>query len=244
MLKSYLQGSVFGREYGVGNPAALALHGWRRSHEDWAPLLNGLPALALDLPGFGASPPPPGAWGSAEYAEFLSPLLDAFPDIQILVGHSFGGRIAVQLAARRPERFRHVILAGVPLVRVVPHPTPALSFRLMRRANQWGLISDNRMEALRRSRGSDDYKALEGTMRAVLVRTVNESYEELLERIDCEVDLVWGERDQVVPVGVCERAETLIRHCHVTVCSGEGHLGPVLRPTELRRIVTRSLEVK
>jgi len=125
VLKSYLQGSVFGREYGVGNPAALALHGWRRSHEDWAPLLNGLPALALDLPGFGASPPPPGAWGSAEYAEFLSPLLDAFPDIQILVGHSFGGRIAVQLAARRPERFRHVILAGVPLVRVVPHPTPS-----------------------------------------------------------------------------------------------------------------------
>ena len=56
------------------------------------------------------------------------------------------------------------------------------------------------MEALRRRRGSDDYRNATGVMRDVLVIAVNEDYEDLLPRITCPVELVWGDDDTAAPL--------------------------------------------
>ena len=64
-----------------------------------------LDAVALDLPGFGAAPPPPEPWGTPQYADALSPLLDELGPVVVL-GHSFGGRVAIELAHRRPDAVR------------------------------------------------------------------------------------------------------------------------------------------
>ncbi|NIS30326.1 MAG: hypothetical protein GWN07_08695, partial [Actinobacteria bacterium] len=69
----------------------------------------------------------------------------------------------------------------------------------MRAAHRAGLVSDARMEAWRRRRGSADYRSASGVMRDVLVTVVNESYEEALGRIEGPVELVWGRGDVDVP---------------------------------------------
>jgi len=54
-------------------PALLLLHGWGRSKQDMQSLAQGLSDAyrthAVDLPGHGASPPPPEPWGVVEHAE-------------------------------------------------------------------------------------------------------------------------------------------------------------------------------
>jgi len=82
-----------------------------RSHKDFDATLapaDGatLDAVALDLPGFGATPAPPEVWGAAEYAAFVAGVLDEMAAPVVVLGHSFGGKVAVALAVQRPEAVR------------------------------------------------------------------------------------------------------------------------------------------
>jgi len=117
MLKSFAGGAIFGERFGDGPPQVLALHGWGRDRRDFNEVLGGLDAVAIDLPGFGASPEPAEAVGAAGYARMVAPVLDEFDQPVILVGHSFGGRVAVHLAVLTPDKVRALVLVGVPLLR-------------------------------------------------------------------------------------------------------------------------------
>src|SRR5687768_10318163 len=117
MLKAYAGGRLFGAVTGTDRPWVLALHGWRRTHADFAATLDGLDAIAVDLPGFGNSPEPDSGWGAAEYATSVLPVLDELGPAPVVLGHSFGGRVAVHLAASAPDRVGALVLTGVPLLR-------------------------------------------------------------------------------------------------------------------------------
>jgi pimeloyl-ACP methyl ester carboxylesterase len=108
VLQQFAGGAVFGTATGeVGAASVLALHGWARTHRDFDRLLGGvgetsMASVALDLPGFGASPPPPGPWGTLDYADCLLEVIDTMATPLVVLGHSFGGRVALQLAATHP----------------------------------------------------------------------------------------------------------------------------------------------
>lgn len=219
-LVALLDGTVLAERTGE-DPKVLALHGWGRTRADWLPALPG-PALAVDLPGFGTSPVPPQAWGTREYAAHLAPLLASGG--WTVAGHSFGGRIAVQLAAGWPDLVDRVVLTGVPLLRRAGEGRAPLAFRLAKRAHRLGLLSDERMEAERRKRGSADYRAAEGVMREVLVKAVNEDYRDLLPRVVAPVRLVWGAQDTAAPLPMVQEAAGLFPRADLTVSPTSAHL--------------------
>ncbi len=103
---------IYYEAIGEGRPV-LILHGWGASSATMRPLLkqvrDSLPAraIALDFPGFGFSDRPPGAWGVGDYRAFLETFMDGL-GIQAadIIAHSFGGRVAIRLAAECPERVK------------------------------------------------------------------------------------------------------------------------------------------
>ena len=242
-LRALADGALLARFFGDRPPDILALHGWGRDGSDFAAVLDGWSAIAPDLPGFGHSPPPRGVWGADDYARRLAPVLHQMHQPVLVVGHSFGGRVAVCLAARDPESVRGLILTGAPLVRVQPPASPRLSYRVVRWAHRRGLVSAARLEALRSKRGSADYQAARGVMRDVLVKVVNESYEQKLTSISHPVELIWGAEDREVPVS---RAQTIRRHLQeggsavkLQIIPGAGHDLPLSRPEVLRKAIVR-----
>ncbi|HEY6624206.1 MAG TPA: alpha/beta hydrolase [Acidimicrobiales bacterium] len=248
MLKSFADGHLFGRTWGPGAPSVLALHGWRRNHLDFDPVFavpafeGSHAAMAVDLPGFGATPPPPAGWGSLQYAEHLVALFDDLADRVTVVGHSFGGRVALHLPGLLPGRIDRLILTGVPLLdREGRRRRPKLAFRMGRRLHRIGLVSDKRMEVLRNKYGSPDYRAAQGVMREVFVRLLSEQYGTLLEQLDLPVTLLWGGDDTEVPVEVAERSAGLLRTSELIVRPGAGHLTPTEIPTDLRAAVLSGL---
>jgi pimeloyl-ACP methyl ester carboxylesterase len=241
MLRAVGDG-LFGEQYGSGPGTVLALPGWMRSRSDFREVLDGLDALALDLPGFGgASPVPAAAAGAGGYAELVAPALDACAERVVVIGHSFGGRVAVNLAALHPERVAALVLTGVPRLVAPAHtPTPSTGYRLVRWLHRRGVVSDERMEALRRRRGSDDYRNATGVMRDVLVIAVNENYERVLPQVTCPVELVWGDNDTAAPLAGAEAAVSRFGgEATLTIVPGAGHLTPLTAAPALRAALDR-----
>jgi pimeloyl-ACP methyl ester carboxylesterase len=247
VLRTFADGHLFGTITGTEPPRVLALHGWGRTHRDFDAVISPagevpLPAVALDLPGFGASPPPPGAWGGADYAEAVGAVLADMGAPVVVLGHSFGGRVALHLAVQRPDLVGALVLTGVPLL----HPLGrrarvAPAYKIVRRLHRLGLVSDDRMEAARQRYGSADYKAAQGIMRQVHVRSVNETYEAQLDAVRCPVHLVWGSDDTAAPLEMVERAAARLAGGDLVVYPGVGHLTPLRIPAELRAAVVACL---
>ncbi len=249
-LRSFANGTLFGSLKGKGSPRILYLHGWGRTHRDFdvvrheEVLAAGPASLALDLPGFGASPPPPSAGGAELYARLLLPALTDYELPLILVGHSFGGRVALELAYQRPRTVAAMVLTGVPLLKPVKaRKKPSLKYRLMRYANRVGLIGDKTMESLRNRSGSADYQAARAVMRPVLVATVNETYEKQLQSVKTPVELVWGANDSEVVPGIAVRAETMLENASLTILPSVGHFVPTEAPGRLAEIIAKQIRI-
>jgi pimeloyl-ACP methyl ester carboxylesterase len=232
-LSSFADGRLWGARYGSGRPWVVALPGWARDHSDFASVLDGLDAVALDLPGFGASPEPPAPWSTAQYAELVASALDELGGARVVVGHSFGARVAVQMTV--DLRVRALVLTGAPLVAPTGRGRrrAALVYRAGRALHQRGWLGEERMELLRRRYGSDDYRRASPLMRGVLVKAVEETarsaYLPVLRSFVAgggNLELVWGEADEVAPLAGVRAAlaglpEESVRF---TVVPGAGHL--------------------
>jgi pimeloyl-ACP methyl ester carboxylesterase len=247
VIRTFVEGRLFGSVTGSEPPRVLALHGWARTHRDFDAVLapaDGAPlnAIALDLPGFGASPPPDEAWGAAAYATLVSQVLPDMEEPIVVLGHSFGGRVALHLATQRPESVRALVLTGVPMLHAAGRTASvAPAYKMVRRLHALGLVSDARMEAARQKYGSADYRAAQGIMRAVHVRSVNETYESELDAVDCPVHLVWGADDTAAPIEMVERSLAHLSHGDLQVVPGVGHMTPSLIPDILRSTVVACL---
>jgi pimeloyl-ACP methyl ester carboxylesterase len=252
MLRTLAGGPLLGEQWGEEPPAVLALHGWRRTHEDFVAVLGptspggALDAVAPDLPGFGATPAPDRGWGSEEYAASLIPLLEHHrPDARpvVVLGHSFGGRVAVTLAARRPDLVAGVVLSGAPVLPLPGGPRRSPKrYRAVRGLRRAGLVPESVLERARQRFGSEDYRAATGVMREIMVRLVSERYDEHLAALSGPVELVWGDDDPAAPLAIAEGLTDVVAGAHLVVCPGAGHLTPLTAPAALRTAVERCLE--
>jgi pimeloyl-ACP methyl ester carboxylesterase len=248
VLRSYGDSRVFGESYGAGPVRVVWLHGWARQAQDFAVAARllaerGVASVALDLPGSGASPAPSEAGGARHYAELIvSALRDVGDGPILLVGHSFGGRIAVVAASQHPELVDGLVLTGAPLVRLHAPARAPLAYRTLRWLARRHLLSDARLESARRKYGSSDYRNAQGVMRDVLVASVGESYEAELSALEMPVTFVWGERDGDVPSAIATRAATLVKgESTITILDGVGHLLPLDAPEALVDAVVGAL---
>ncbi len=141
----------------AGSPLVLLLHGLGADSESWGlqiPALveAGMRPLAVDLPGFGRSPLPPGAgWSIPWVAGRLAELIDQAgrPPVCV-VGLSLGGVVAQQLALDYPDRVRWLVLANT-FSRLRPKRWNELAYLIGRfaAANLRGVKSQARMVAWR-----------------------------------------------------------------------------------------------
>ena len=100
-------------------PRAVCLHGVTSHGRHFAKLAEALPGfhvLAPDLLGHGSSPYEP-PWDLGAHMDAIVETVGATP--AILIGHSFGGRLAFELAARAPRLVPRLVLLD-PAIRVLP----------------------------------------------------------------------------------------------------------------------------
>src|SRR2546421_7580614 len=107
--------SLYYESAGEGDPALLFVHGWCCDHTAFRPQFDHFArthaVTALDLRGCGLSDCPESGYDIPDFADDLARFCAAVGiDKPVVVGHSLGGMIAVELAARHPSVPRALVL--------------------------------------------------------------------------------------------------------------------------------------
>jgi pimeloyl-ACP methyl ester carboxylesterase len=210
----------------------LMLHGWGQSSLSFMAAASALEErfrlLTPDLPGFGFSEAPKEAWGSAEYARVASELVGSagYERVNVL-GHSFGGKVALALATAYPEVVKRLVIVASPIVRLPLEGSEqrgSSAYRLVRRVASVtpGPLRERILAWGRNRYGSADYKAA-GPLRPTLVRVVNEDWRPALPAVQAPVLLIWGSEDTEVPLRVAEEAMEALPKAGLKVMQGAGH---------------------
>lgn len=218
-------------EFGSGPAEIVWAHGWGHSHKAFLAVAEGLGEgyhhVLLDFPGFGASPLPPKAWGTLDYAEFVAAWLKERPQTRrIWIGHSFGCRVGVRIAARHPGLIDAMVLvagAGIPRPLSLPEQLRRMVRRWLFKIGKALARSEAAREKLRAKFGSADYKAA-GPLRATFVKVVNENLTEDARAITIPVKLIYGEADTETPVSVGRLFEKAIPKARLAVLPRYGHV--------------------
>lgn len=223
--------SINYRVTGKGYPVIL-LHGWAGSIASFEPVHKHLETkfrtCSIDLPGFGRSDQPKTAWTTLDYANFLITFFKEMDIYEpIIFGHSFGGRIGIQLASSFAVRKLVLIdSAGIKPRRSIGYYGKVYSFKLASRILRLpiiGLYTANILELLRNKFGSKDYQNASPRLREILVKTVNEDLRNLLPYIKCPTLLVWGDKDAATPIADALLMKELIPDSGLVRFPSAGH---------------------
>ena len=194
-----------------GNPKGkdvVLLHGWGQNIEMMKPLGDNLEDFLItiiDFPGFGESSEPTSAMTIYDYTEVLEELLKELKIRNpIVMGHSFGGRVAIVYASRNVVE--KLVLFGAPCIRHERKSTKEKMLKSLKKLpgmNSFG-------EYMKKYIGSEDYRNASPVMRETLVNTVNEDLTECAKKIEAPTLLIWGTLDTAAPIEEAKELEALL----------------------------------
>jgi pimeloyl-ACP methyl ester carboxylesterase len=217
----------------TGAEQIVILHGWKNNLEFWRPVGELLSAHAtvhlIDLPGFGKSELPPTTWGVKDYAERVVEYLHLNKIASAtLLGHSFGGRISVVLAATHPELVSNLILVnthGLQPKRSLEQRLKIAYIKLLRSIIKFidklffTKIFKNWFAP---KYGSPDYKSA-GELRNTFLKVINEDLASYAKKIKARTLLLWGEKDTETPLSIGEKYHELIKNSELVVLKNKKH---------------------
>lgn len=223
----------------------VILHGWGADSTRFGRIkellqAEGRQVWVPDLPGFGTQLPPSQPWNLDNYADWvLKGISQRAWGEYVLMGHSFGGRIAIKITTREPFKVKVLILASAAGIKrprtlfkwAIYYLTEAgkLFFSLP------GIRSwyDYARWMLYRVLGEYDYYRTKGTMRETMVNVIEEDLRGELTKISAPTLLLWGETDRLVPLEDGKLMETEIPHARLKVFLGQGHLFLYYQPEKV-----------
>ncbi|MGH7692955.1 MAG: alpha/beta fold hydrolase [Candidatus Dormibacteria bacterium] len=237
------------------DPPVVLLHGWGADAASFTGLLRLARTprrlLALDLPGFGESPLGEADWATSSYAALVSDLLRqrGWEGVSVL-GHSYGGGVALRLAAESGALVDRILLCAPSGVRS-GHPQPmslrVRAFRTLRRTAELALPgpwSQPAVEWLRQRMGSADYRAA-GRLRPILVRAVQEDLSPVAEQVAIPTLIIWGVLDLELPLEPHgRRLHQLIRTSELVEFPASGHFPFVDEPRRFAAVFDSFMDAR
>jgi pimeloyl-ACP methyl ester carboxylesterase len=210
----------------------LLLHGWGDSAAGLAKLQAALAkkykVVAVDLPGFGSSQAPEGAWGLDDYAYFVSHFLAKIEaeKLHVLVGHSNGGAIAVRSLARGwlgADKLVLLASAGVrgeykgrvKAIRMITKAGKALAAPLPK------AVKHKLRKKVYKTVGSDMLVAehLQETFKKVVTDDVRED----ASHLTLPTLIIYGDQDESTPQSYGKMFHEAIQGSQLEIVPGAGH---------------------
>ena len=206
------------------------LHGYLSSKETFIHQINFIKryrkVYAIDLDGFGESPPLNKAFSLDDYVykvkDFITKQGIKSYD---LLAHSFGGRIAIKLA-KIDNRLDKIVLtgcAGLKPRRKIGYYFKVYTYKILKR-----FIPPEKLKNF----GSIEYRSLSSIHKKSYLKIVNEHLDNELKYINNKTLLIFGERDCDTPIYMAKKLNKNIKNSSLIIIKGAGHFAFIDKPFE------------
>lgn len=254
-------------------PALLLVHGlggsWRVWLENLLPLAATHRVIAVDLPGFGASPPDGTVITYDAFARTMDRLCRKLGLTSVVVvGNSFGGWVAAELALRHPELVAGLVLVGAAGIPATPRERLKV-VSMLRMADRFAPIACRRRELLARRPRLRRYAFafivtradhLPGDLaihlvpetpspvfRLVLeaaVKSWSAAWCDRVAQLDVPALVVWGSHDRQLPIRHALEWVRLLRGSTLVVVDRAGHMPMLEDPAIVNAHIERFLNTE
>jgi len=207
-------------------PTIVLLHGWGGNSQSFFPIYSAFDdfnILSLDFCGFGQSDKPTADFTIFSYAQIVSCLLKYFNLTNtILVGHSFGGRVALILGETDKEIVSKLILidsAGIKPRFSAKRLLKIIKYKINKKLVDHNLRKGDCLEKY----GSVDYKKLSSIEKQVFSKIVRQDLTNFAKSTTQDTLILWGEKDKDTPLYMAKRLHKFIKNSKLFVIKGAGH---------------------
>lgn len=226
------------------------MHGWGGSANSLSKLQDdlvekGFLVYDLDLPGFGKSPLTKEVMDMDDYANEVKKMIkDRKIENPILIGHSFGGKIATKIAIEDPSLISGIVLIAASGIK----PDNENKKNIFKNISRFGkkIFSLPVLKSIYKPvrkfyyyyivRERDYFNA--GEKLAKTFEKVNsEFYGDLLGLIDIPTLIIWGELDSITPLWMGKEYSEKIKRAKLEVVEGVGHNLPLIKPEIVSEII-------
>ncbi len=235
------------RDEGSG-AVMLLIHGWGDNLHTFdfiVPIISKKwRVVRIDLPGFGASDPLQTPWDVDSYSKFIKDFTDKLNiQVEILVGHSFGGRIAIKAVASKtikPKKLVLIASAGIAKVRSVRNRF----FYILAKAGKvitfippFIFWRRQLRKKLYDAAGSDYLKSRE--LKNTFLKVVKEDLTNFAAEISIPTLLIWGDEDSETPLADGKSFSKIIPGSQLKIIAGAGHFVHKEKPEEVSGLINQ-----
>ncbi len=209
----------------------LYLHGWNASYQTLLPLkidTKSYNQLFIDLPGCGKQADPLNPLTIQNYIELIKTnFAKQWPQIEIIVGHSFGGKLAAKMANELPNLKGLFLISPAILKgkRGLKYYFKLLKYKFYKKMH-WNLTQF----------GSEDYKQATPIMKQTLVSVVNEDAYKEIKQISLPTLLIWGKQDTATPIQMGHKIKKIMKDCALIPIEG-GHFAYLSQHNHVKEIL-------
>lgn len=241
---------------GSGEETVVILEGWGTSMPVYASVANVLSqkcrVLLFDLPGFGESDEPKIPFSVDDYVDFFLAFMKELGIHEAtLLGHSYGGRMIIKLAAREQSDFvvRRIVLvdsAGVLPKKTLKKRVRTAKYKFLKKIVNIPFVykmCPEIIENWKKSQGSEDYRNATPIMRGCLVKAVNEDLTPLFPKVKQDTLLIWGDKDTATPLSDAKLMEEKMPSAGLAVIEGTGHYCFLEKPAIFGNILKSYFEI-
>jgi len=250
--KIFVEGILTNYKTGGKGENFLILHGWGGSSDSWKKVIQILEkkfkVVCPDFPGFGKSQLPPKPWALEDFANWLKNFTETLKlENFYLLGHSFGGRVAVKFSLSFPERVKTLILVDSAGIKVKWGLKEKITFQLARIGNfifskrPFLYLKDTARNLFYQVLRIKDYSRVKGVMRETMKKIIQEDLLPELEKIQTKTIIIWGQRDKILPLKFAFLFKEKIKNSKLEIIKRVGHNPHLEDPETLSKILFENL---
>ena len=215
------------------------IHGWTYTVEPWATTLSlldkaGVKVKMLHVPGL--TSPSRKVYTIDDYAKWAD---SEIPDGAVALGHSNGGRVLLNLCAKKPDKLSRLVLldsAGVYEMTFKKRLVKALAKvgRPMKRVPLVGKV-------FHRLTGTTDYARAPENMKRTLENMLSSDKDLDLSRVTTPTTILWGEKDTITPPRQANKMQALLPNARLKFYKDWTHAPYIVDPEGLARAILQVL---
>lgn len=216
-------------------PELYIIHGWTYTVEPWKRTLElmkeaGILVKMLHVPGLTEE-----SKKVFEIDDYVKWADEQIPDGAVALGHSNGGRILLNLCARKPEKLKELILldsAGIYEITKKKKAVAALA-KLGKPFKKVKIVD----KAFHRLTGTTDYSRAPENMKKTLANMLESDKNLNLKDVKVKTYILWGKKDSVTPPHHAEKLHEGIEGSELKFYANWTHAPYISNPDELAKVL-------